>query len=185
MSVDWDDRMIDNYVAKYGEDASLRVLVRALGLTGDEDVLDVGCGTGVALRAAPIGRGRRVGVEPFDRMLAHAQSAAAKMSRDDLEFVKASGESLPFAAECFDRVMVFNVIHHQKSANQGLTEAFRVLRRGGVLAVGGDVFDEERVPGGQDYTLAMANAGFGNFTNLKPGEGLYVTLAEKPKDNTV
>lgn len=173
--------MIDTYVLTYGEHGSISTLVRAMGLVGDQDILDVGCGTGVALRAVPNGAGRRVGVEPFTRMLDHARDSAAKAGKPGLEFVQTSAEDLPFEAASFDRVFALNVVHHWQDAEKGLAEAFRVLRPGGVLAIGGDVFDEERLPGGQDYSGALRAAGFGALTMQKPDAGLFLMLAEKPE----
>jgi SAM-dependent methyltransferase len=89
---------------------------------------DIGGGTGnyaLALKAS--------GYEPvvIDRsaeMLAHA---AAK----GLETVTADAQRLPFPAASFDATMLVSMLHHVELRSQALSEARRVLRPGGRLAV--------------------------------------------------
>jgi ubiquinone/menaquinone biosynthesis C-methylase UbiE len=89
---------------------------------------DIGGGTGnyaLALKAS--------GYEPvvIDRsaeMLAHA---AAK----GLETVTADAQRLPFQAASFDAAMLVSMLHHVERRSQALSEARRVLRARGRLAV--------------------------------------------------
>lgn len=100
--------------------------------TGGNDVLDVGCGTGLYLaacgRAAP--RARLFGVDPSPGMLAQARARlpGAALSR-------AQAEALPFGAARFDHAALRFVHHHlSPQAQEGaLDELLRVLRPGGVL----------------------------------------------------
>ena len=102
-------------------------------------VLDVGCGTGaVALAAAKrLGADGEVrGIDASPQMIAKAQRKAAKRA-SSATFDIAAIEDLPFEDASFDRVVSQFVIHHLPGglALDGLREAARVLRPGGVIAV--------------------------------------------------
>lgn len=97
------------------------------------DILDVACGTGVLTRHALSktgGKGRVVGVDPAPGMI-----AAAAEIEPGVEWVLGSAEALTFDDAVFDGVisqfgMMFFGDKHKAAA-----EMFRVLKRGGRLAV--------------------------------------------------
>jgi ubiquinone/menaquinone biosynthesis C-methylase UbiE len=105
----------------------------AFGRLGDvrgRDVLDYGCGHGMA--AVVLARhGARV--TAFD--LAHAYLAEARARAEangvGVAFVQADGERLPFADASFDAVWGHAVLHHL-DLRAGAPELVRVLRPGGV-----------------------------------------------------
>jgi SAM-dependent methyltransferase len=89
-------------------------------------VLDVGCGTGQALRYL-MERGLSVrGVEPVPAMIAQA------LGRNGIPpnvLVCASGERLPFADDSFDAVCAFGVLHHLRQPSVLVREMMRVARK--------------------------------------------------------
>ena len=103
--------------------------IAAYGLRGGSTVLDVGCGTGIA--AEPFARrGFTVtGADPSESMIAQA-----KKLLPNVEFVRASAESLPFPNERFD-VLISAQAFHWVDRAAALREAHRVLRRGGIIAI--------------------------------------------------
>jgi SAM-dependent methyltransferase len=97
------------------------------------DVLDVGCGDGaVAKLLAPSSR-RYVGVDRSDRMIEAARARLA--SHSNVELVVADMHALPFEPDCFDRVVLFNVLSYAATPPRVLKEAARVLRPGGSVVI--------------------------------------------------
>lgn len=106
----------------------LAPLRRALSGAPGRTLLDIGGGTGnYALALAEEGW-RPVVADRSEQMLARA-------SGKRLNTVRANATRLPFAAESFDAAMLVSMLHHVDDPAQALTEAKRVLRPGGHLAV--------------------------------------------------
>ena len=126
-----------------------RVWERELGrltLSGDEDLLDLGCGRGAVLIAAArrLPRGRATGVDLWtkdqsgNRPEATLANAAAAGVADRIDVRTGDMTELPFADESFDVVTSALAIHNIHSAEgrlQALDEAIRVLRPGGRLII--------------------------------------------------
>jgi ubiquinone/menaquinone biosynthesis C-methylase UbiE len=89
-------------------------------------VLDVGGGTGRAARS--VAASRRVVADPASGMLAQARA-------QNLAAVRADGAQLPVRATSVDAVLIADALHHITDQRGTLTEAYRVLRPGGVLVV--------------------------------------------------
>ena len=104
-----------------------------LGLLRLGDVLDVGGGDGtVAQLLAP----RAKSVTLIDRSERLCEAARARLaSFPDARVVCGDLHALPFEAERFDDVLLFNVLTHAESPAKALSEAARVLRPGGGLTL--------------------------------------------------
>ena len=109
-----------------------RVLAEELRLTPtDLRVLDVGCGGGLlAEEFARLGCAV-TGVDPSEESLASAREHAAAQGLA-IEYQRARGEALPFAADSFDVVYCCDVLEHVDDLRQVLSETARVLEPGGV-----------------------------------------------------
>jgi ubiquinone/menaquinone biosynthesis C-methylase UbiE len=93
-----------------------------------DDALDVGCGTGHSTEALlPLAR-RIVGLDASSFMLAQAPRLAG------ITYRKGHAEALPFGAAQFDLVTAATA-YHWFEQDRFMTEAARVLRPGGFLAV--------------------------------------------------
>lgn len=94
--------------------------------SGDRDVLEVGCGTGLILqRVAPHARSAR-GVDLSPGMLEGARARG-------LDVVEGSATALPFADGSFDLAYSFKVLAHIPDWDACMREMVRVTRPGGLL----------------------------------------------------
>ncbi|HEY2365929.1 MAG TPA: class I SAM-dependent methyltransferase, partial [Polyangiaceae bacterium] len=92
------------------------------------DVLEIGCGTGFMF-SHYLTEARVRAIDVDDDFL----SRAHERSRPNVEIVRADAQALPFADASFDVVVASLVFCSIPDAAQALTEAKRVLRRGGEL----------------------------------------------------
>jgi len=180
---DWTDETIDWYAENFGDDPTVFAMLDVVPVPGTAAVLDVGCGTGSALRAL-VGRttGALAGVDPFARMIGHAErltKAAGLGAR--IDFSVAPAEALGMPDTGFDVVLALNAIHHWADINAGLAEAFRVLRPGGVLAIGGEKFGVDALGRAQDYTAELAQAGFVPGDATRSSDLFYQLSHKAPK----
>jgi ubiquinone/menaquinone biosynthesis C-methylase UbiE len=106
----------------------------ALELTAGDRILDVGCGTGAASRAAAITAQSVVGVDLSPEMIRHAGDLAKGI--DNVRFQVADSEQLPFGDRSFTAVLCSNSFHHYPDPLGAAQEMARVLAPGGRLVIG-------------------------------------------------
>jgi SAM-dependent methyltransferase len=109
--------------------------IRTLGeLPDGSAVLDVPCGGGVALRGLRRGQSvRYVAADLSTDMLARARARAAALGRDDIEFVEADIERMPFDDNEFDLCVSYNGLHCLPDPAAAVREIARCLKPGGRL----------------------------------------------------
>ena len=109
--------------------------IEAFGLKQDSTLLDVGCGTGWAVRqtAELVPDGKACGIDISPGMISRATEQAEGVA--NVEFKLADAESIPYRDETFDAVMCTNSFHHYSSPVMALREMRRVLKAGGQLMI--------------------------------------------------
>lgn len=95
----------------------------------DMHILDIGGGTGRVIRHFPKGA-TLVVVDPSRNMLRSTGVPTPWWLR-----LQGRAEALPFAPGSFHRVLIVDALHHFAYPEQGLQEAWRVLRPGGLLVI--------------------------------------------------
>ncbi|WP_435174198.1 methyltransferase domain-containing protein [Actinacidiphila sp. bgisy145] len=133
----WFIRFMDlaNSLPEYGE--VRRALAEGLGPLTGKHVLDIGCGTGDDARelAALVGpEGRVTGIDLSEAMVDEARRRSIG-SPLPVEFAVGDVRRLGFADESFDRVRVKLVRQHCPDLDDADSEALRVTRKGGRIAI--------------------------------------------------
>jgi SAM-dependent methyltransferase len=102
------------------------------GVGAGSSVLDIGCGSGLALSLADQRGARTSGIDISAPLLAVARARvpAAELREGGLDV-------LPFADASFDAVLAINALQFAADPAGALREVHRVLRPGGRLAIGG------------------------------------------------
>lgn len=133
----------DRWSETYEQDSAARWLreiqtqaLAALSLTERDLLLDVGCGTGAAVRDAAPNVSRAVGFDLSPGMIAQARDRAAANQIGNVEFVvgDVSGR-LPFEDGAFTAVVCTTAFHHFPRPTDTINEMARVLAPGGRLVI--------------------------------------------------
>lgn len=106
-------------------------MLARMRLQNDENVLDVGCGSGwlAALLARQLPEGRVIGMDISDEMVRHA-----RRNNDALEnamFVVGEAAEIPWDAQFFSKAVSVESAFYWPDPARGLGEMFRVLQDGG------------------------------------------------------
>lgn len=153
-------------------------LLDGLGLRGDEQVLDLGCGRGAVLAAVArrVPKGRVTGVDLWrsvDQSGNDASTALDNAGReqvaDRVELVTADMRRLPLADGQFDLVVSSMAIHNITNARgreDAVLEAYRVLKPGGRLLLV-DIFHTA------DYRDLLRTAGATGVTRTDIGHRMW------------
>lgn len=115
-----------SWVWRAGQQRRLDLLPRWVPLEGRR-ILDIGCGVGMYLRAFLQYSDSVAGLEIDRHRAIQARSVAPVF--------QGRGESLPFRDGAFDIVFLNEVLEHVDDDHHTLTEAARILARGGHVAI--------------------------------------------------
>lgn len=133
--------------SRWGKRGVVSGMLDRLELSGDERVLDVGCGRGLVLieAAKRLTRGRAVGVDLWQRSDQSGNARRVTLENAEREHVTdrvkvhdGDARRLPFDDGCFDVVVSSLVVHNIPDAlgrADAIREMARVVRVGGRVAV--------------------------------------------------
>jgi ubiquinone/menaquinone biosynthesis C-methylase UbiE len=152
---EWTTESAEWYAENYGEYATNRLAIDRVQPLSGCAILDIGCGTGAALRhaAARGADGPLVGIDPVPRMV---EIAEERRQGAPLQFKVGQAEALPVDDGSFDVVLAFDSYDHWTDPARGLEEVRRVLRPGGRLVV----VKDGGVPALRSFVEQVTTAGF-------------------------
>jgi ubiquinone/menaquinone biosynthesis C-methylase UbiE len=176
-----------------GRTADADLAIHLTGTDRGDDVVDVGCGPGVAARrTARVGASSVVGVDPAPVMLRVARALGALRHTPNVRYLAGSAEALPVPDGSGSVLWSLATVHHWHDLTAGLEEARRVLRPGGRFLV----IERQVEPGAsghgthgwtedqaQRFMEACAGAGFTDVTvaGYRAGKKAVLTvLATRP-----
>lgn len=112
------------------------VMREVASLPASGRLLDIGGGTGRVASAIRSLVDQVVIADISFGMLAHApRSDSSGASTSDFQLVCGTSESLPFASDSFERVIMVDALHHVIDHAHSAREMLRVLKPGGVLVI--------------------------------------------------
>lgn len=117
----------------HAQGRDLAWIAEALHLTGQERILDVGCGAGHAAFAVAPGAREVVALDLTPAMLDEVARNATARSLSNIVTQVAPVTALPFPDASFDHVISRLSAHHWASPVDGLREIVRVLKPGGLF----------------------------------------------------
>ncbi len=127
------DEVIAAFPAKQHRAATIMErLAKVVSLKPGDSVLDVGAATGGVVAAMNQLGYECSGVEPWDQARVTAGMLAEHLGVS-INIAAGTAEDLPFADEQFDVVVANSVMEHVNDIDLAFSEAFRVLRPGGVF----------------------------------------------------
>jgi len=101
---------------------------------GGKDVLDVGCGSGIATQLLAEAGANVTAVDLTDWAVETTRRRLAAFGLDG-DVRQADAEQLPFEDASFDLVFSWGVIHHSSDMDRALAELVRVCRPGGQVVL--------------------------------------------------
>lgn len=138
-----------NRLLSVGIDVSWRKkAIRTLTNENPQYILDVATGTAdMAIMAAGALRPQKIaGIDISEKMLEIGRRKVVEAGLDDIiELLYGDSETINFPAETFDAVTVAFGVRNFENLERGLTEIYRVMKRGGKLVV--LEFSQPRIPG--------------------------------------
>lgn len=135
------------YTTRHGKFLEWERILDGIGLRGNENVLDLGCGRGAVLTATArrLTTGQVTGVDIWSRSDQSGngpdttlRNAALEGVRERVRIQTADMRALPFPDAAFDLVVSSLAIHNISSnadRKRAIAEAFRVIKPGGRLVI--------------------------------------------------
>ena len=123
-------------------EAVLQRLVKALGNSASDCILDLACGPGIVAEAVAPHVREVMGIDATPEMIRLAQERLEQAHLANARFEVAAAEDLPFRQGRFDQVITRLSFHHFADVPTVLAEIRRVLRPAGRL-IAADVVSSE------------------------------------------
>lgn len=108
-----------------------------LKLPERDSFLDVGCGTGWAVREAAkqLKSGKSCGIDISPKMIDNALAQTPNGQNKTIEFQVANSEEIPYQDQSFSSIICTFSIHHYQNPVRALSEMKRVLKDDGSIVI--------------------------------------------------
>ena len=127
-----------NRVISFGIDIKWRKkVVDIVGKTNPKSILDIATGTGdLAINLAKTKAKKLIGLDISEGMLNVGRKKIENLHLSDtIEMVLGDSEKIPFVDNTFDAITVAFGVRNFENLEKGLSEIFRVLKKGGTFVV--------------------------------------------------
>jgi ubiquinone/menaquinone biosynthesis C-methylase UbiE len=165
-----------------------RFVVDALAVRSEDQVLEIGCGSGAAsaLVAERAADGLVCATDPSPVMVAQARRRLRKaIEAGRARVVRAAAEELDFQDESFTAAFAVFSLHHWSDPRRGLAQVFRVLRPGGrlLLVEPSDGHGHGHSAANEEELIALLR--YSGFADVEPlehglGSGTRILSASRP-----
>jgi ubiquinone/menaquinone biosynthesis C-methylase UbiE len=99
-------------------------------------ILDYGCGPGTfSIKLSRITQNNVHSVDISRKFLEECEKSKKKYNAHNIKTQLIEGNKLPFNDDCFDKVLLFDVIHHLDEPEKTLREIYRVLKKNGKIII--------------------------------------------------
>jgi ubiquinone/menaquinone biosynthesis C-methylase UbiE len=119
----------------HNDEESLQLLLSMSGVSDQDVVLDVACGSGIVARTFATVANRVIGIDLTPAMLEQAQSLAQQSGLTNISWRQGDIEKLPFPDDSFSIVLSRYAFHHFPHPDKVLSEMVRVCRPGGRVLI--------------------------------------------------
>ncbi len=171
---EWEANAAEWFARNYGEYATSRLALEGLEFPSGSVVVDIGCGTGYALRqvAAKVATATLIGVDPVPRMLeiARARTAASRHA-GRIEFRSGRATSIPLEDARAHFVLAFDTFDYWRDAAAGMAEIARVLAPGGRLVALKDAGDANAAESHRAFLAALSRSSLHLLEERHSSEG--------------
>jgi uncharacterized protein (TIRG00374 family) len=117
---------------RYFQRRRTNTIKKMLGAQNRDVILDIGCGSGVQIRALDLKKPNQViGMDVNRNALLYAKKKEISQS----EFLIADAQQLPFKAQTIDKIICAEIIEHLNNPEQLVAETQRVLRQDGSIVI--------------------------------------------------
>lgn len=119
--------------------------ISMLNLKAGDNILFIGIGTGEDLRFVP-GGVNVTGIDITEEMLEVARRKARELGLKDAKIFNMDGQNLEFDCNEFDYVVMNLILSVIPDGHKALSEAYRVLKQGGKIAVFDKFLEDKKEP---------------------------------------
>jgi ubiquinone/menaquinone biosynthesis C-methylase UbiE len=148
-------------------------LVSKTDLRENDGFLDLGCGTGWAVRYAHHllnGKGTFTGVDISSGMIQKANESSVGVQ--NIQFIKASVDEIPLGSASMDTIICSNSFHHYPEPLKALSEAYRLLKPNGKMFLL-DLTSDDIVSKGFNIVLRRIEAAHVKFYSTQEFQQLF------------
>ena len=108
-------------------------IVQRASLDGNNNILDIGCGTGNILRIASNYFKNIHGIDVSANLLGEL-----KRRQNNMHLLVGEATYIPYKSSYFDMITMYGVLHHILNHRNVFNEVYRALRNGGMLYIDHD-----------------------------------------------
>jgi uncharacterized protein (TIRG00374 family) len=122
----------DLYTQRYFQRRRTNTIKKLLDARSNDVILDIGCGSGVQIRALSLERPNLIIGMDFNR---NALLFAKRKELSHCEFIIADAQRLPFKKQTIDKIICAEIIEHLNTPEQLISESHRVLKYDGSIVI--------------------------------------------------